>query len=903
MHKRQNRYQRPPRPLPDPSTIPFPGNLVRGCTACGLHKRCRAPVPGYGNLEAEVFLAGQSPGVNEGLEGRPFVGLSGQYVDSLLYQCGISRESVFIDNVVHCLTPGNRVPNSGEISACSHWLDKSVEVVNPRIVVAMGVIAIRHFLGPNAGTVEHLHGKPVEVDGRIILPAYHPAAALRDTARLRQCQEDFNVLRGLVKGRHWSYYHAVGEYPTPDYKVADTPRLLSQMRDEIMDSGEFAVDTELSRGELWSVQISAILGTGWFIPIKDQKKYNLLPYGESLCVVHNYLFDVHYLDIREDNFVDSMVMAYLVGAPQGLKELAWRLCGVAMKTYRETVRAGQDVLSLEYLLNAGKQEWPDPPPIVETRWDNKLGGIAAKSRKPWHISRKVNKALSDYAFSPETIDLWDRWTNIPEEERSVVESVLGPMPESSLADIPRDEAVSYSIKDADTTLRVYHKLRDMIQELELDMVLQIDTDILPMVHCMMQTGMPVDLDHLRTISVDFDERMRYKAAELAALAGHTFNPNSSPQVAQVVYGELGFVPESFTPTGLISTDDRGLKKTGHPIAKGVIQYRGIQKLKSTYADSLIDKAVLDSAGVPRVHTTIKTTRTETGRASSADPNLQNIPTRNKDGKLIKTAFCAPDGWLLAELDYGQIEMCVQAHAAKCGSLIDLFRRGDDPHTVTASKIFGVSYEDAKQSRYRYPTKRANFGLIYGIGAPGLSEQIHEYISDLEMAGEPVDIEPWDVRKCEDFITEWYRLYPEVRDYQMEMASMARRYGYVRDMFGRIRYVPEVACPIRHIQEAGLRQGANMGIQSGAAEIIKKAMGTLWQQWPSRQFREFLKWLMTVHDSLIVEILDDTDALHSELLWVKRTMEDAVSLLVPVRVDVEVGMRWGALKEFSFEEDK
>lgn len=906
MPKGTHRYQRPPRPLPDPSTIPYPGNLVRGCIACGLYKGCRAPVPGHGNLEAEVFLAGQNPGVNEGLEGRPFVGLSGQYVDSLLFQCGISRESVFIDNVVHCLTPGNRVPNYGEISACSHWLDKSVEVVNPRIIVAMGATAIRHFLGPNAGTVEHLHGKPVEVDGRIILPAYHPAAALRDTARLRQCQEDFNVLRGLVKGRHWSYYHAVDEYPCPDYKVADTPRLLSQMRDEIKDSGEFAVDTELSRGELWSVQISAIPGTGWFIPIKDQKKYDLLPYGESLAVFHNYLFDTNYVDVVEDNFVDTMVMAYLTGQVQGLKELSWRLCGVQMKTYREVVRPGQEVLSLEYLLDASVRDWPDSPPVIETKWNQKQGCLVTRQKKPWHISRKVNGILKDFAEGG--VDLWGRWRKIPVAERSVVESVLGPMTESSLDDIPLEDAVSYATRDADTTLRVYHKLLELIEELGLEYVLKIDTDILPMVYAMMNNGMPLNLEHYQHLSDDYEVRLSAKAFELAGMVGHSFNPNSSQQVAEVVYGELGFTPTSFTATGLISTDDTELKKTGHPVAKNIIQYRGLLKLKTTYADNMIRSAEPDSNGLPRIHTVLTTTRVETGRLSSKKDdegkgaNLQTMPTRNKESKQIKNGIEAPDGRWLVEGDLGQVEMRTQAHLSNCKGLIDLFLSGRDPHTTTATKLFGVSYEDAKQSKYRYPTKRGGFGIIYLIGPQGLSAQINEYITDLQMAGEPIDIEPWDELTCEKFINDYYKLYPEIRAYQQEQLAMARRYGYTRDMFGRIRYIPEVHCPIRHIAEAGARQAANFPVTASAQEIIKKAMGDVWQQLPFTEWAEAMV-LMQVHDSLIFEVPEDEGFVRGFIPWLNNIMTTGVKLSMPLEADFDVGKKWGSLEKFKFEEDK
>ena len=978
-------YNRPARVPPPADTLPFPGNLVRNCSECGLRNGCVAPVPAENVELHEVMFVGEAPGRQEDEWGFvPFCGQAGQYLDSLLFQCSISRESVCLSNTCHCRPPNNRTPKADEIRACSKWLKMELDIVQPHIIVALGKPATDVFLPGNNNTMEHLHGKPVEKDGRIILPSYHPAFALRDTSKMRQVSDDFQVLRGLVKGRDWREYHVVDEYPNPKYSVVDTPDKMKMMEYLIEQAGEFAIDTEQCQGELWSVQISCKEGEAYFIPIKSGYQGRVdLSHLKATAIVHYYLHDIQYVKLDETNFVDTMTQAYLLGQSQGLKELSSRLCGIQMITYREMVKSGQQKLSLEYLLKASDVTWPDPPTIEETKWDNKKGCLVTKNKKPWHISRKINKMLDDYGKDdntdlwdrwrnipeeervvvesvigtmpesslvdipfldavqygcrdadstlrvyhklkkmiidldldfvldmdlgilpmvnynevvklgqqrlsleyllkasgmewpdPPTIeetkwdnkkgclvtknkkpwhisrkvakmladfgkddntDLWDRWRNIPEEERVVVEVVLGAMPESSLADIPFLDAVAYSCRDSDSTLRVYHKLKKMIIDLDLDFVLDMDLGILPMVNSMMQNGMAVDLDHLRKLSDDYDVRMRVLSEAMAGVVGHPFNPNSSDQVAVVIYGELvgdkgnKFNPTKKTPTGKISTDDAELKKTGHPVAKDIIRYRGIQKLKSTYADALIEWARPDEQGVPRVHTTLKTTRVATGRLASADPNLQNIPTRNKESKQIKRGFIAPRrdtlrqsivnalakdffDTLMAEGDLGQVEMRTQAHLAKCKGLIELFLSGKDPHTTTASKLFGVPYEDASQNKYRYPCKRAGFGIIYMIGAQGLSTQINEYIADLEMEGEPVDIDAWDETRCQKFIDDYYLLYPEIKDYQQEKLAEARRYGYVRDpISGRIRYIPEVSCPIRSIAEGGARMAANFPV--------------------------------------------------------------------------------------------
>ena len=900
--------RRQPPPLPSAESLPFPSNLVRQCSDCDLRAGCNAPVPGDGSIPAKVLFVGEAPGRNEDEWGRPFIGQAGQQLDSLLFQIGVSREGVYITNTVHCRPPNNRDPKPVETKACAKWLNIELSLVDPDIIVAMGAPAITWFLGQGCGTVEHLHSKPIEVTvgsrKRIVLPCYHPAAALRNTTLLRQLYGCFQVLRGLVKDVGLSEYLVRDEYPEPDYRLADTPAKLNQMANEVAGAGECAVDVETVERDtkLWSVQLSTQPGTAWFFPAGSDYKgrLDLTKWGSATrFIVHYYLNDINWLDIPDNRFMDTMIQAYLLGLPQGLKELASRLCGINMVSYSEVVRPGQRRLSLDYLTRASKMDWPDPPDIEETKWDNRKGMVITRIKKPWHISRKIARILADTVDSVDVDPYW-RWMDIPGLERAEVERKLEAMPESSLVDIKFDDAVQYACRDSDATLRVKHKMDKLISQLGLDFTLLMDLSILPMVYEMMQTGMAVDLDHFRNLSTDYDARMRAKAAELASVVGHPFNPNSSQQVARVIYTELGFQPTRLTPSKEISTDDSELKKTKHPVAKGIIEYRRLSKMKGTYADALVGWAVPDDEGVPRVHTTLKTTRTETGRLASADPNLQNVPVRGKEGKVIRLGFTSPLGWLLGEGDLAQIEMCTQAHLARCKGLIDVFLRGGDVHTETAARIFGVSLEDAKQEKYRYPTKRANYGVIYLIGPRGLSNQIQEYVADLEMEGEQVDIEPWDVPTCEKYIGEWYQLYPEVKDYQLEMAAMARRYGYVKDLFGRVRYIPEVSCPIRWIQEAGLRQAANLPVTASAQGIIKLAMGALWRELPRTEWRDSVRWLMQIHDSLIVEMVEDDEFVRDCLGWIRQVMCGVVKLAVPVRVDFKTGKRWTDLEKYELD---
>jgi len=893
-------YNRPVPVLPPADSLSFPANLIVACSECGLRNGCSRPVPGERTDEHyEVMLVGQNPGFNEDREGKPFIGQAGQYLDSLLFQSGVSRENVAICNIVKCLTPNNRQLRADEIQACSYWLDMELEVVQPRIVVAMGAPAIAYFLGSGAGTVEHLHGKPIEKAGRIILPAYHPAFALRDTSKMRQVSNDFQVLRGLVKGRDWREYHVEDEYPNPVYRVVDSVSAEKWMRNEIAETGEFAVDTEICRGKLWSVQISAKPGTAWFIPIPDnfKGKYNLtdLP---GTAIVHNLLFDVNYLDIGED-FVDSMTQAYLLGQPQGLKELASRLCGIQMINYKEMVKPGQQKLSLGYLQKATKKQWPDPPTIEETKWDNKKGCLATKVKKPWHISRKMGKMLDDFGKN-DTTDLWGRWRNIPEEERAVVENMLGAMTESSLADIPREQAIDYACRDASATIQVYHKLKKMITDADLDFIQYLDLSVLPQVYEMMQNGMPVDIPYLKELSSYYFQNMEVAAGLASAKVGHPFNPSSSKQVAEVVYVELPFKPTKKTATGLISTDDQELKKVKHPVIADILEYRRNLKNKSTFADALVENAIPHQQGkdiVYRVHTTLKTTRTETGRLSSADPvNLQTMPTRSDDGRKIRKGFKASPGYKLLAGDFSQQEMRLQAHEAKCENLLTAYRNGVDVHTLTASRIFGVPMDVAEQAEYRYPSKTLNFSVIYIVSARGLYENIHEQALDIIVDGKPLDVSEWTEDSCQKLIDDWYKLNWEVKDWQMEKIAEARRFGYVKDIFGRRRYVPEISCPIRHIQEAGERMCVNFPIQGGCASITKLAMLESYQSRNRLYSPDNVRFLMAIHDELMLEVREDM--VMEIAAWLKNIMDNVVVLDIPMLSEIKSGDNWAEMEKIK-----
>ena len=396
----------------------FPDTEIRKCQACHLPSLGARPVPGDGPIPSDVFFLAQNPGKNEDIQGRPLVGQSGRLFNQLLKNIGCARELCFVSNLIKCLTPSNKEPSPDCIQACSHWLDIELGLVQPKIIVLMGVPACRRF--GFTDTMEHMHGKPIVQDNRIYLPCYHPAAALHDTAQLRQLYDDFQVLKGLLSGEDPESFIVKDKYPNPVYTEITTEAEMLALQQSIADVGLCAADVETVNDKLWSVQVSIAEGSGYFIGGELAHKFRFPPDAE--VVLHFYLNDIKFVKVGK--FCDSMVMAYLCGQSQGLKDLGNRLCGVKMKSYHDLVAPYGKSKAVTYLNAALSQEWPPPEPVVESFWDNKVGKVIQKSRKPQPIDRKMKRILADCEKDAE-VDPYERWQHIDESERSAVEAKLG----------------------------------------------------------------------------------------------------------------------------------------------------------------------------------------------------------------------------------------------------------------------------------------------------------------------------------------------------------------------------------------------------------------------------------------------------------------------------------------------
>ena len=647
-----------------------------------------------------------------------------------------------------------------------------------------------------------------------------------------------------------------------------------------------AVDTETVRyGKPWMVQVRDEWRSQpdiYYCEYTEHMDYceSILGDSDVLTVLHNAKFDLRILSecgIHPAHTECTMQMAYLLGEPAlSLKVLAYRLAGIEMRTYKEVTHAATQTKAMDYLCTALARNWPDPDPIVVV--DKKTG--ESKYSFPSNVSKKIQRILTNCIDDP-TISPYDKWKVVKENAgRGQVEAELGRMEEAYLDEVDTQEAEEYALLDAEATFPIYETLHARIQEYGLQGMLERDMDCLPMIMEMEQTGSLIDVPVLEELRDDLEVLVEDTQLAINYMAGHYVNPNSSQQVATLLQDE-GIYTDLETSTDASILD----QYREHAIVNRIQDYRGYAKLKSTYVDTLITGALAAEDG--RIHTTLSTTRTDTGRLASSNPNLQNIPVRTELGRRIRKAFIAAPGRSLLAFDYSQIELRVAAHESQDSTMLDIFRNDGDMHMTTACRMFGLPPEEIDDKKHRRPAKTTNFGTIYLIGALGLWKRFqHEGLTQ------------FSEDDCQNFLDSWRETYPGFFEWVSDISAEVRRNGMVRDMFGRIRWIPEIHSSLKYVREAGIRQAVNTPIQSGAGSILKEAMRLLvpmthyWRE----EWGIGIRAILQVHDELIFEVDDVWIPVVAPLIH--DTMVHAVELDVPVKVDCEVGANWKDLKEYT-----
>jgi DNA polymerase-1 len=437
--------------------------------------------------------------------------------------------------------------------------------------------------------------------------------------------------------------------------------------------------------------------------------------------------------------------------------------------------------------------------------------------------------------------------------------------------VPLDRATAYAAEDTDVTLRLWLALKPRLRAAKsLALYEQVERRLIPILLDMELAGVKVDRADLQAMSVDFAERMAVMETEIHALAGETFNLGSPKQLGEILFDRMKLPGGKRMKTGAWGTDAsvlQDLADQGHPLPARLMEWRQLAKLKSTYADSLVEQI---NPVTGRVHTSFAMAITSTGRLSSTDPNLQNIPIRTPEGARIRRTFIAEPGHVLVSADYSQIELRLLAHMADIPALKDSFAHGEDIHARTASEVFGVPMA-GMDAMTRRRAKAINFGIIYGISAFGLARQL--------------SIPPGEAR---DYIQAYFARYPEIRAFMDRTVLEAKEFGYVLTPFGRRCWVPGIADKMPARRSYAERQAINAPLQGGAADVIKRAMVKL----PAALEQAGLnaRLLLQVHDELLFEA-PEAEAVDTAAL-AKRVMEAAATLSVPLVVETGTGHTWG-----------
>ncbi len=442
----------------------------------------------------------------------------------------------------------------------------------------------------------------------------------------------------------------------------------------------------------------------------------------------------------------------------------------------------------------------------------------------------------------------------------------------SMNEVPIGKVCRYSCEHADVTFRLKRIFEDELRQRNLhELFHRIEVPLIPVLASMERNGVFVERRVLNTLSAEFQARLEELSDRIYTLAGEKFNLDSPKQLSKILFQKLRLPVQKRTKTGA-STDVSVLEKLAklHDLPKILLDYRQLAKLTSTYVDAF---PVLINPRTGRIHTSFNQAATATGRLSSSNPNLQNIPVRTELGRRIRGAFVPEkEGWLLLSADYSQIELRIFAHLAREEAMMQAFKRGEDIHAYTASLMYGVPVSEVS-AEMRYRAKAVNFGIIYGQQAYGLSLQLNISVSE---AG--------------SFLRQYYARYPAVKRYMYETVALAEESGFVTTLFNRRREIPQLKSSSSTARQNGRRMAINTPVQGSAADIIKVAMINI-----DRRLREMdlkSKMIIQIHDELVFEL--PQEELERLRAIVVEEMESVKKLTVPLKVDMKVGRNWAEI---------
>lgn len=816
-------------------------------------------------------------GKEEAKRGYPFAGRSGEVLDAYLKRIGMHRGQLYIDNVYPFWTgPGDPEPSPREVAYNAWRLKETLARLRPRLILALGRLATRFFCGP-AIDLDTYHGIPRRCAYGIVLPAYHPASAMHDSDMAGRVLWDLQQFKRLVDGEDVEG-PAVDEIQYPayvPYAVTGGNRHIACDLDETV-----AFDTEGSIEDLVSVQTSTLEGHARIyrredLPIGTPENPLVIEAGN--IVAHGLMHDLSVcmtqnIELRGKLWCTQSMARHLRLVPIALKPLARRELGMPMREYMDVVAPYYRKNVREYVERAiaigEKKKWNVREEILVFDKQTRKWRISA----PHSLQQRLKAIITTLTKNPKA-SVAPRWKTMPKQYRQRVTKALKgekfPSADQALKSVPRAEADAYMGMDPDATFRLFPKLHARLFQMDLLRCHRVDMDALPLFAEMQRNGLRADRGHFERIRPDIVESItkRTRAFSRRYYGGQDINLNSPPQVAKFLYEHLKLRPPHMTrkrERGAADEKALELLKDKHP---SVLE---LMDVKEEFTNlSFVDRIPKHIQDDERVRTSISESGTITGRPTSTDPNLLNIPVRTEVGKLIRNGFIASEDYLFVDMDMSQIELRILAHLSMDKILLRAFRRGEDPHQITADRL-GID---------RGTAKTVNFAVLYKATAKRLSFVLKR-----------------SEEECEEIIRDWFKLYAGVDSFFSNTYAECRRHGFVRGLSGRIRYLPNILLPKGSpLRDAAERECGNYKIQEGNAYLIKLAMAAFleWRRALKQKVR--VRPLLQVYDELLMELHIDENFRTFGAVLRKCMSQQAPWFSVPIETSLSVGERWGELK--------
>lgn len=590
-------------------------------------------------------------------------------------------------------------------------------------------------------------------------------------------------------------------------------------------------------------------------------EYHLVETEEDAKELFDFLRTFEILSLDTETTSTNAIEAELVGLSFAVNEnQAWY---VAIPANREQAQK---------LVNVFKPLYEDEK-IVKVGQNIKYDLEVLQNYGITLAGKMFDTMIAHYVIQPELHHGMDYLAEIYLNYKTIhIDELIGPKGKNqgNMRDVPPSEVYEYACEDADITL----KLKNIL-ELELkkvgaeDLFFNIEMPLVPVLAKIEMNGVKLDTEALKETSNIFNERMKEIEKRIYGLAGEQFNISSPKQVGEILFGKMQITDKpKKTKTGQYITSEDVLQslRGKSEIVKDILDYRGLKKLLGTYVDAL---PLLVNKRTGKIHTSFNQTITATGRLSSSNPNLQNIPIRDDDGKEIRKAFIPEEGCLFFSADYSQIELRVMAHLSNDENMIEAFREGHDIHAATAAKIYKENIDDVTRDQ-RTKAKRANFGIIYGITVFGLAERL-----DIDRA------------EAKQLIDGYFETFPQVKDYMEKAKVTAHEHGYVETLFHRRRYLPDITSHNATVRGFAERNAINAPIQGTAADIIKVAMVRIFNRFKKENIRS--KMILQVHDELNFSVYPDEKEQVEKI--VMEEMQGAYQMKVPLTADAGWGKNW------------